>query len=127
VGGRGILWGIGTVDEKGKVRELRLAGTVGVLLEVWIAGGVCEGLELLEELLEKVFRVLGGCDRLFGILTGEGNNGGFGNVSELDKYCNGGYKDCWFEGNPNVVFWEFNRSVLGKVVVLSVGGCWGVV
>jgi len=47
---------------------------------------VCEGLELLEELLEKVFRVLGGCDRLLGILTGEGNDGGFGNVSELDRY-----------------------------------------
>ena len=34
VGGKGILWVVGTVDEKGKVRELRLAGIVGVLLEV---------------------------------------------------------------------------------------------
>ena len=34
VGSEGILYGIGIVDENGKVRELRLFGTVGVLREV---------------------------------------------------------------------------------------------
>ena len=33
-GGTSILWIVGAVDEKGKVSELRLVGTVGVLLDI---------------------------------------------------------------------------------------------
>ena len=44
--------------------------------------GVCEGWELFE----KVFKDLDGCDVLLVILTGEGKDGGFGKVSEVDRY-----------------------------------------